>query len=95
MKAKLLYRHRETFHDGAILDVILWHVPEIVKGSCHVYKYRLFYGYPNQRLIAYDNERGKGDHRHMNTFEQPYTFTTPEQLIEDFLADVQRLRKSL
>jgi predicted transcriptional regulator len=24
----------------------------------------LFYGFPGNRLAGYDNERGKGDHRH-------------------------------
>jgi hypothetical protein len=93
MNAELLYRHREAFHDGAILEVILWRVPQPVTGSPHCYKYRLFYGYPGQRLIAYDNERGKGDHRHFLGKEETYAFTTPEQLIEDFLAAVRRLRK--
>jgi hypothetical protein len=55
-------------------------------------KYSLFYGRPGQRLIGYDNERGRGDHRHVEGKQQPYDFSTPEQLIEDFLADVRRLR---
>ena len=32
------------------------------------------------------------DHRHVESKQQPYTFSTPEQLTEDFLAAVRRLR---
>jgi hypothetical protein len=39
--------------------------------------------------VGYDNERPKGDHRHVNGRELSYQFTTPEQLIADFLADVR------
>ena len=93
MKAGLLYRHREDFDDGAIVEVVIWRLPKSVQGSEHSYKYRLFYGYPGRRVIGYDNERGKGDHRHYEEKEQPYSFTTPEQLIDDFLADVERARQ--
>ena len=55
-------------------------------------KHRLFYGRPGQRLVGYDNERGKGDHRHLGDKPESCAFSTPEQLIEDFLADVGRLR---
>ena len=60
--------------------------------SGHEYKYSLYYGQDGQRLIGYDNERGKGDHRHYGEFEEPYDFTTPEQLIEDYLTDLQDAR---
>ena len=41
------------------------------------------------RSIGYDNERGKGDHRHINGFEYPYKFSTPLQLMLDFQADIE------
>jgi hypothetical protein len=49
-------------------------------------------GRSGERRVVYDNERGKGDHRHVEGKEEPYSFSTPEQLIADFLADVRRLR---
>jgi Family of unknown function (DUF6516) len=64
-------------------------------GSDHHLKYSLFYGRPGQRLVGYDNERGKGDHRHLGDAEEPYIFTTSEALIEDFLADVEAVRGEL
>jgi hypothetical protein len=42
--------------------------------------------------VGYDNERGKGDHRHYGDHEEPYAFTSIEQLAADFQADVPRLR---
>ncbi len=55
-------------------------------------KYRLYYGYPGKCLVRYDNERGKGDHRHDGDRETSYSFISVEQLIQDFKADIERLR---
>ena len=43
---------------------------------------------------GYDNERGKGDHRHVQGVENAYTFTTVEELMADFWSDVRSLRGS-
>lgn len=91
-RAVLAFSDKQVLPDGAIIEVEIWHVPEPVSGSAHQLKYRLFYGYPGERLVGYDNERGKGDHRHFKGEESVYRFTTPEQLIADFLSDVRRLR---
>ena len=87
-EATLLYRHRQDFDDGAILEVIVWKLLRPIAGSAHPYKYRLFYGYRGERVICYDNERPKGDHRHHRQRESAYTFVSPARLIDDFLADV-------
>ncbi|MEZ5476286.1 MAG: DUF6516 family protein [Thiolinea sp.] len=87
-KAELVFRRRREFSDGAILEGVAWQLQEPVEGSGHLYKYRLFYGYPGQRVIGYDNERGKGDHKHYFENEEPYTFSTPEQVWHDFVTDV-------
>lgn len=71
------------------MEGIVWHLPEEpVPGSQHLYKYRLYYGCSGRRDIGYDNERGKGDHRHYGDNEVPYEFVGFEQLIDDFFADV-------
>ena len=92
MRATRIFYDRMDLPDGAIVEMIIWKVPKPVPGSAHGLKYSLFYGYPGQRVVAYDNERGKGDHRHINGREELYDFTTTEALIADFLADVRRLR---
>jgi hypothetical protein len=73
----------------------IWRVPDPVPPSSHGLKYGLFYGYPGRRLVGYDNERGKGDHRHFEEMELPYRFTSVERLIADFLSDIRRVRGSL
>lgn len=70
----------------------IWLLPKPVAGSAHHFKYSLFYGYPGKRVVGYDNERGKGDHRHLDENEESYVFTTVEALMADFLADVRRVR---
>lgn len=92
MKAELLFYRRLDYDDGAIVEMVLWRVPSPVPPSKHRLKYSLFYGRPGVREIGYDNERGKGDHRHYRGIETPYTFSTVEKLISDFWSDVHRLR---
>jgi hypothetical protein len=96
MQRATLIFHRKRYHDdGAISELRLWSVPNPVRGSEHSFKYSLFYGRAGDRLVGYDNEAGKGDHRHYLGREEPYRFTTPEQLVRDFLADVQSLRSRM
>lgn len=92
MKAELLQRDRFDFDDGTILEMVIWKVPKAVHGSRHQYKYRLFYGRPGARIVNYDNERAKGDHRHREGLQERYRFKDVETLIRDFLADVERWR---
>jgi hypothetical protein len=80
------------FPDGHILRIRVWEVAEPVPPSEHRFKYSCFYGHPGERLILYDNERGKGDHRHYGGREEDYRFKDIETLIADFMADVRRLR---
>jgi hypothetical protein len=95
MKATLLFRLKHELDDGTILEMVIWRVPRSVAGSHHGFKYRLYFGRQGQRLVGYDNERGKGDHRHVLRREFAYRFTSPERLIADFLADVADVRSKL
>ncbi len=95
MAAQLLVHEKLLFDDGAILEAKLWEVPDAVPGSAHQFKYSLFYGRNGDRLVGYDNELGKGDHRHYGSREETYTWQGPEKLWDDFLADVRRMREGL
>ncbi|MGO4354064.1 DUF6516 family protein [Rhizobium sp. RAF36] len=79
--------------DGAIVEIVIWKLPQPLLGSQHSYKYSLFYGYPGKRVVGFDNERGKGDHKHLKDHEEPYDFTTIRKLIADFLRDVEIRRQ--
>ena len=92
MKAEPLFYQRIDYVDGAIVEMVLWRVPSPVPPSVHGLKYSLFYGRPGVREVGYDNERGKGDHRHFQGTETTYTFASVEQLVVDFWSDVRTLR---
>ena len=81
MKAELLFSQRIDYDDGAIVEMVLWRGPLPVPPSAHRLKYSLFYGRPGIREIGYDNERGKGDHRHFQGVETAYRFSTVEKLM--------------
>lgn len=59
-------------------------------GSTHEFKYRLAYVVGGVCVVRYDNEVGKGDHRHFNGKESAYIFKTPDKLIADFQRDIVR-----
>lgn len=94
MKAELLFHQRIDYDDGGIVEMVLWRVPKNVPPSTHGLKYSLFYGRPGVREVGYDNERGKGDHRHFRGVEAVYRFQSVEQLMTDFWSDVRSVRGS-
>jgi len=86
-----IVRYRKE-KNGRIIEVIIWHLSEPVSGCTHTFKYRLFYGMSNGAcLVRYDNERGKGDHRHVGGQETVYHFTTLRKLMDDFEGDTERM----
>ncbi|GAA4408064.1 toxin-antitoxin system TumE family protein [Quisquiliibacterium transsilvanicum] len=89
MSAKLLARAKEIRDDGSIVEIVIWELPEPLPPSPHRYKYRLYYGAAGVSRVRYDNERGKGDHRHVGDQEHGYSFTSVEQLLADFQSDVE------
>lgn len=93
MLATQIFRDRRVFEDGYLIEIVIWQVPEPVPPTDHSFKYRLFYGRRGERLVGYDNERGKGDHRHLGDAEESYVFSTIAQLLNDFERDVATLRK--
>jgi Family of unknown function (DUF6516) len=94
MGAELIQRDRFDFDDGTIVEMVIWRLPRPIPGCAHPYKYRLFYGRPGRRVVGYDNERTKGDHRHRDGREEPYLFVDVETLIRDFLDDVKQRRSA-
>lgn len=91
MPKAFLLLDRKLWHDDLIVQLVPWKVPAETIDRPHAIKYRLYCGRSGQCVVRYDNESGKGDHRHYGLAEKPYVFTTPQQLIEDFLDDVWRL----
>lgn len=88
MKATLVFRSKEAYTDGFV-EIVIWRVPQPVPPSQHSFKYRLAYIVDGKRVVGYDNERDRGDHRHLGRREAPYHFIDPKRLIADFMNDVE------
>lgn len=91
MKAIRILKDKKVLPDGTIVERVVWQLPEPDVERRHGYKYRLYCGRAGNCLVRYDNERGKGDHRHYGEREENYRFVSLERLLDDFEADVQRL----
>jgi hypothetical protein len=94
MAATLIFRSRFQYPDGAVREMVLWRLPKATTERPHGFKYRLYYGLESEGIsVRYDNERGKGDHRHIGDKEESYEFVTVEKLVADFLSDIERVRR--
>jgi len=90
MKATELLRQRIIYGENRFAELILWRLPQPLAGSRHPFKYRLAYVVTGVCVLRYDNETGKGDHRHWGGKESHYRFSTPEKLLADFQRDIER-----
>ena len=94
MKATLLFHDKYAYADGEIREMVLWRLPVADSERPHGLKYSLYYGKDGKRIIGYDNERGKGDHRHYGDNEEAYSFESVEKLVQDFQSDVEKEREN-
>ncbi len=90
MKATQLIRTRIPYSTNSFAELVLWLLTKPVAGSVHPYKYRLAYVVDGICVVRYDNESGKGDHRHFDDKERAYQFSTVDKLIADFQRDLTR-----
>ncbi len=86
--AQLILKTKTT-HQGGVVGMVVWQVPQPVPPSEHPFKYRLVFIREGKRVVGYDNERGKGDHKHLGALEVRYKFVDIETLMTDFLRDVE------
>jgi hypothetical protein len=92
MKATLITEFKDVSEDDRIIQMIVWRLPVPVPSTTHGFKYRLVYVVDGGRVVGFDNQRGKGDHCHFDGKEFPYCFSTIDQLIEDFIKEVDKRR---
>ena len=92
MKARELFNRRVPVAEQAFAELALWEVLEPLSGSKHHYKYRLAFVADGACVLRYDNEAGKGDHKHVRGKEVKYRFVTADKLVADFFEDVRRWR---
>lgn len=93
MKSNLLFNERHVLDVGAFVEIVVWHLPQSVRGSEHRFKYRLALVVDGVCVLRFDNEAGKGDHKHVANAEVPYKFKGPEALLEDFWGEVDKWRR--
>jgi hypothetical protein len=91
MSATPVINSKQVWPDGTVVQLVVWRLPAPSRERPHRLKYRLYCGRAGSCLVRYDNEAGKGDHRHYGNQETPYVFTTLTRLLADFRADVRRL----
>ena len=93
MKAVLLLKERVPFDGDSFAELVIWRLSRPVLGSMHSYKYRLAFVVNDECVLRYDNEAGKGDHRHTKARELTYVFESPDKLVQDFLREVRRIHR--
>jgi len=92
MKAGEYANQKIKLPDGSIASVVIWLLPKADSERPHGFKYRLNYCTPDGvTLVRYDNERGKGDHKHLPNKEEPYKFQDIDTLLSDFWRDVDAI----
>ncbi len=93
MDAELLFRKRLGLSETAFVEMVIWQVPKPMHGSAHRFKYRLALVAGGVCVLRYDNEAGKGDHKHVGEREAAYRFTDLDRLQADFWQDVENWRE--
>jgi hypothetical protein len=93
MKATELLRRRIPHTEIAFAELVLWQLPASLPGSTHAYKYRLAYVVRGVCVLRYDNESGKGDHRHFRDRESRYVFDGVDKLLAAFQRDIERINR--
>ena len=67
--ALLLVEERRDIAEDRFIELVVWQVPQPVRASTHLFKYRLAFVNNGLCVLRYDNEAGKGDHRHVGSVE--------------------------
>ncbi len=93
-----IFHHKHVEENGDIIEMKILRVPKSQKqpeGIC----YSLVYIQNNIRLLGYDNFEGHGEnlhhHRHVKDRIMPYDFIDEWQLIEDFVNDVEKIKRGV
>lgn len=92
MKAKLRLRERIGLSETMFVELVVWRLPAPLVGSDHNFKYRFALVEAGVCVLRYDNEAGKGDHKHLGLVEVDYPFRGIDALMDDFWADVEAWR---
>jgi hypothetical protein len=93
MKAVEYANKKIKLPDGSLISIVVWVLPQASAERPHGIKYRLNYcSSDGSTLVRYDNEKGKGDHKHFSAgTEEPYKFESIDKLLDDFWRDIDEI----
>jgi hypothetical protein len=96
MKARLVFRKKEVYVDGSLVEIRIWQVAASSTFPNGI-KYAFYFIGPapeREVLLGYDNHHGKGHHRHERGKETSVTVASVSALLQRFRHEVaERLRK--
>jgi len=88
VKARLLLQERYVLAANRFAEIVIWELPDSPRSGLQRFKYRLAFVVDEVCVLRFDNEVGKGDHKHVGSKEMPYDFVSPEALVADFWNEV-------
>ena len=92
-KATLILDSKTILEDGRLIQRKIWQLAKPDSSHQHGFKYSLYCGNSGVTIVRYDNETGKGDHKHVGSaeLEVAYVYMSLQQLLADFVLDIERL----
>ena len=92
-KATLILDSKTILADGRLIQRKIWQLANPDSSHKHGFKYSLYCGNSGVTIVRYDNEIGKGDHKHVGRAEVEivYIYKSIQQLLIDFESDIERL----
>lgn len=93
MPAQLITHERQRLTDDLFKEAKIWRLPAPIAGCSHIYKYSLALVFGGECVVRYDNERGKGDHKHIDGVETPIRFVDLATLFAEFHRDIHDWRQ--
>ena len=94
MAAELIAQDRFPLDDHSFVALVIWRLPQPVRGCSHSFKYRLAYVEKDHCVIRFDNEAGKGHHKHIGRHETRIQFVSIARLYDDFYEEVDQWRQT-
>ena len=82
--AELLLDECHVLSGSAFAELVVWRAPSPVRRSQRELRYRLARVVNGVCVLRYDNEAGKGDHRHVGERKHAYQFKDASQLRANF-----------
>ncbi|MFH1587201.1 MAG: DUF6516 family protein [Candidatus Diapherotrites archaeon] len=92
--ADLLRRNKKQLDKYSFIEYRIYSVPESEDFPDGV-KYSMNFVIKEECVLRYDNERGKGHHRHLGEVESKIQFKSINILIKNFFGEVGKIRRGL